>query len=348
MTGALSPVAEQVEAGHPVPTDECVVIEDGGGAVVANVAAGHEVNETLGRVLSSLLGQAVGSAVGMEVDPYRIELDVPPGVDGADARDVLLDTDPDHVEALLELALKRSETLKFRLSQVATTFGALKRWQGSGDGVGVERLLGALEDTPVYEEAVRSIFHDDLDAGRASDLIDGLQAGEMALRTVTGRTPIGRGGRSTGRDLVTPESADASVIEAVRERLQEDRVRLFCLHCERWERTTTVRRAPDAPECPDCGSTRIAALHPMADETIDAVRATEKSDEQTDLTERAHRRANLVQAHGKKAIVALTARGVGPTNAARIIAKFREDEDDFYRDILAREREYARTRSFWD
>jgi len=39
---------------------------------------------------------------------------------------------------------------------------------------------------------------------------------------------------------------------------------------------------------------------------------------------------------------------VGPTNAARIINKLRENEEDFYRDILAREREYARTRSFWE
>jgi len=47
-------------------------------------------------------------------------------------------------------------------------------------------------------------------------------------------------------------------------------------------------------------------------------------------------------------VIALSARGVGPENAARIIGKLRENEDDFYRDILAREREYARTRSFWD
>ena len=138
------------------------------------------------------------------------------------------------------------------------------------------------------------------------------------------------------------------MIEAVKERLMEDRVRLFCLYCADWERTTKVKRAPENPECPDCGSTRIAALHPMADDAVKAIQSEDKSEDQTDLTERAHRRANLVQAHGKQAIIALAARGVGPTNAARIIGKLREREDDFYRDILAREREYARTRSFWD
>jgi len=46
-------------------------------------------------------------------------------------------------------------------------------------------------------------------------------------------------------------------------------------------------------------------------------------------------------------VIAL-ARGVGPHNAARIINKLREDEDEFYRDVLRQEREYARTQSFWD
>jgi ATP-dependent Lhr-like helicase len=55
-----------------------------------------------------------------------------------------------------------------------------------------------------------------------------------------------------------------------------------------------------------------------------------------------------VQAHGKQAVIAMAARGVGPHNAARIISKLRENEDDFYRDILEQERQYARTQSFWD
>ena len=350
IAGALGPVAEQVEEGLPVPTDERIVVEGRGGRIVVNAALGHRANETLGRLLSSLLGQAAGSSVGMDVDPYRIELDVPPGTTGDRVAEVLATTDPDHVEAYIELALKRSETLRFTLSQIASSFGALKRWQRSGPGAGISgaRLVAALEDTPVFEEAVRTVFHEDLDVERAREVLAAVDAGEVSVEVVSERTPLGTAGRTTGTELVTPENADASVIETVRERLQDDRVRLLCVHCGEWTRRTKVKRVPEKPECPECGSTRIAALHPWADDVVQAVQSADKSEEQVEMTQRAHRSASLVQSHGRKAVIALAARGVGPTNAARIINKWREDEDDFYRDILAREREYARTKAFWD
>ncbi|MFB6267861.1 MAG: helicase, partial [Halodesulfurarchaeum sp.] len=141
--------------------------------------------------------------------------------------------------------------------------------------------------------------------------------------------------------------ADASVIETVRERIESDRVKLFCLHCQEWEHETRVGRVRDQPRCPNCESTQIAALSPWADEVVKAVRAEEKDDEQEHLTERAYRNASIVQGHGKEAVIALSARGVGPQNAARIINRHRESEADFYRDILEREREYARTKAFW-
>jgi len=343
----IEDVARQVEADAPVPTDDRIVVEREGRTVVVNAALGHRVNETLGRVLSALVGQQTGASVAMEVDPYRIELEVPGEVATGDVLDHLRDTDPEHVRPLIELSLKRSDALAFRLSQVARSFGALDDdgYRGSLSG---ERLVRAFEDTPVYDEAVREVFHEDLDVEGAAEVLRAIQSDDLVIERTRGRTPVGTGGRSSGRELLTPENADASVVETVRERIQEDRVVLLCVHCGEYAQRTKVKRVPDQPECAECGSTRVAALSPYDDDTVDAVRASDKSEEQQDLTERANRRANLVQSHGKQAVVALSARGVGPQNAARIIAKLREDEDDFYRDILAREREYARTRSFWD
>jgi ATP-dependent Lhr-like helicase len=346
---ALVPLERQVEEGSPMPTDTELLVEFDGGTAVVNACFGHRANETLGRVLSALLGQRTGSSVGLDADPYRIELDVPRGVAGRDVVEVLETTDPGHVAAIIELSLKNSDGLKFTLAQVAATFGALKSWQGRESGrFGRDRLLAALEDTPVYEEAVRQVFHEELAVEAASAVLSGIQGDEIGVEVVGGRTPVGLGGRSSGKELLAPENADASVIETVRERIAEDRVRLLCLHCREWERTQQVGRVAEQPKCPTCGSTRVAALNPWAEEVAAAVRADEKDDEQEKATRRAYRAASLVQTHGKRAVIALAARGVGPHNAARIISKLREDEDDFYRDILAQERQYARTKSFWD
>jgi len=130
--------------------------------------------------------------------------------------------------------------------------------------------------------------------------------------------------RLAARELLAPENADASVIQTVKERLQNDRIILLCTHCTEWKAKTKVRRVADQPECPECGSTRIASLNPWADEVVQAVRAEEKDDEQASMTERAYRSASLVQSHGKQAVIAMAARGVGPHNAARIINKLRE------------------------
>jgi ATP-dependent Lhr-like helicase len=345
---ALEPV-ERHEAA--MPGDDRVVVEGYGRDVVVNAAFGHTVNETLGRLLSALIGQRTGSSVAMEADPYRIELEVPGGTTIGDVVDVLEGTDPEHVADLIELSLKNSDSLKFTLAQVAAKFGAIKRWKGKGSSqnrFGKDRLLKALEDTPVYDEAVRVVLHEQLDVDGAADVLRRLRDGELDLATVGERTPIGRGGRSSGQELLSPENADASVIETVKERIQTDRVLLACLHCREWDRRQQVRRVPEQPECPNCGSTRVAALNPWADEVLEAVRADEKDDEQEAQTERAYRAASLVQSHGKRAVIALAARGVGPRNAAYVINNHREDEEDFYRDILTRERQYAKTKSFWD
>ncbi|WP_248904612.1 DEAD/DEAH box helicase [Halocatena marina] len=330
-----------------MPDADRIVVESYGREIVINACFGHMINETIGRVISALIGQQTGSSVGLETDPYRIACEVPRGVTPTDVIEVLETTVPEHVEGVIELSLKRAAVLKFKLAQVATKFGALKRWHGSGS-FGRTRLLDALADTPVYDEAVREVLYEELAVPETIDIFRQIQSGGIDIAVVSGRTPIGTGGRSSGRELLTPENADASVVQTVKERIRDDRVILFCLHCTEWERTQTVKRVPDQPECPNCGSTQIAALNPWDDDTVKAVRVSEKDEEQEKMTQRAYRAANLVQSHGKRAVIALAARGVGPHNAARIISKLRENEDDFYRDILSQERQYARTKSFWE
>ena len=344
----LRTIRKQQESEAPIPTDTDIVIESGDGTILINACLGHRTNETIGRMLAALIGQRTGSSIGLDVDPYRIDLEVPRSVTPEDVKELLLETDPTHIEPIIELSLKRSEALTFRLAQIATKFGALKNWQSGQAGRPPKRLLAALLDTPIYEEAVRELFHEELNIERAVMVVSSLQEETVHLHIHHGRTPIGLGGRTGVSDLLTPENADASVIETVKNRILDDHVRLLCVHCTEWSRKQQVRRVDSQPQCPTCGSTRIAALNPWDTETIDAVRTPQKDASQEEQTKRAFRSANLVQSHGKDAVIALAARGIGPHNAARVIGKLRETEAEFYRDILGQERQYARTRSFWD
>jgi ATP-dependent Lhr-like helicase len=71
-----------------------------------------------------------------------------------------------------------------------------------------------------------------------------------------------------------------------------------------------------------------------------------RSEEEKAIEARLMKNANLVLSHGKKAVVALAGRGVGPEGAVRILATL-TDGDAFYREILKAERNFVRTHRFW-
>jgi ATP-dependent Lhr-like helicase len=55
--------------------------------------------------------------------------------------------------------------------------------------------------------------------------------------------------------------------------------------------------------------------------------------------------ANLVLSYGKRAILAFAARGIGPEVAKRVLPA--KDEQELYRNILKAERDFVRTKKFW-
>jgi ATP-dependent Lhr-like helicase len=57
--------------------------------------------------------------------------------------------------------------------------------------------------------------------------------------------------------------------------------------------------------------------------------------------------ADLVIVYGKKAVIAMAGRGVGPETAKRILAKMYKNEEGFYKEILRAEREFIKNKRFW-
>jgi len=340
-------VRRQVDDNYPVPTDKRVVVEDEQRTIVINACFGHKVNETLGRVITALLASRFGSGVAMEIDPYRIKLELPKRIRATDITKLIMDIDPLFVEPIIEKTLKNTMLLKWKMVHVARKFGALSR-DVDYERISMDKLLKVFEGTPMYEEAVREIFHDKLDIENSMKVLGMIRSGELSL--VAGRmSHIGGSGFTGGRELMAPETADRSIILALKDRIMNDHVLLFCLNCKKYSAKKKVEDVEDPPVCPVCGSRLIAALKPWERGEMEMAKHPEKlrTEDEKLKVKRVYRNGNIVLSHGKKAVIALASRGLGPETASRVIAKLKEDEDDFYRDILRAERDYVRTRRFW-
>jgi len=340
-------IKKQMEKNLPVPDESHIVVESGGEGAIINACFGHKANDTLGRIITAILSARFGSNVALQIDPYRIELTLPRILLAEEIKKLLMELDPTYVEPILEMTLKNTTLLRWKMVHVARKFGAFSR-DVDYQRVSMAKLLAVFEGTPMYREALREIYHDRLDIERAKWVLERIQDGSIEI-IASSPSPIGTSGRGGGRDVTSPEHADAAVIDLLKNRIMNDRVLLFCVNCKKWKSMRQVERVPEQPECPLCGSHMVAALKPWEEEEIKIVKKPEKKKTAEDKrrTKRVFRNANLVLSYGKTAAIALASRGLGPETAARVVGKMQSDELEFYRDILKAEREYARTKRFW-
>lgn len=327
-----------------IPTDGLITLENTEEGVVCNVCAGHKANEALGRVLSILISARYGTTVGLELDAYRMLLRLPSSIRAADVRDILTSLDPDHMPGILRLALKRTALFKWKLVQVAKKFGAIDP-DADYEKISIQRLLDFFDNTVVQQEAYRELLSEYMDIGTAAVIVRLIK--EARIEVMLGPLSlIGAGGLLSSRDQIPPPSADSVVLSTLKRRLNQDDVVLACMNCRNWKSRTVVSRVEEHPQCPKCGARLIAALKPYEEEQYLLVKKPRLSAEERTVEQRLIRNANIVLSSGKKAVIALAGRGVGPETASRILGTLTEG-DAFYREILKAERMFVQTHRYW-
>ncbi|MGB1585582.1 MAG: DEAD/DEAH box helicase [Thermoplasmatota archaeon] len=333
----------QREAGLAVPTDTCVALEAGRRTVVAHMALGTQGNEALARITGAMLRQRLGH-VSIESDAYRIRFTG--AATPAAIQECWSSLDPDTLDLLLALVLKDSPLVRHHLVHVAKQFGALPKVMDPTRAT-KKRLDSLWEHMALQEETLARLAHDRFDLDAVAGFLRAVAAGKVEIIDQA-MGPLAQAAAEKARSMVAPPRSDARLLAEVRRRIEGTDMVLACTQCTHATRMT-VQEAPQRPRCRRCGSNQIAALRPWQEEHLPVLRRKDAlNPEERALAKGFVQNGALVASFGRIAVHALAARGVGPTVAARIVQKCGDLEvQDFWRELLQAELDFARTSAFW-
>jgi ATP-dependent Lhr-like helicase len=345
--GAQKTFSEQIteqSAHFPVPTDKLITIEHDKRTIVVNACLGSKVNETLGMLISTLIAARIGESIGIRTDPYRIMLELPIPMDPNSVKRILLETRPKGIDDIIRLALRNSSSLRWRLIHVAKKFCAIQK-EVDYKRISIKRLMSAFIDTPLYEETVEKVIWEKMDLQQTKEILARIQKNDIKVQ-ITGLSPIGLEGFEAFKALISPKKPDRAILLSLRSRLEDEKIKLLCLRCKK-TRTKRVRNLPDKITCSNCGA-KLVAITPTYENLSSLLKKKKPSKSEIRAIKKLYKNANLVFGHGKRAVLAMRARGVGPDTAARLLAMHYETEEEFLRKVLSAEITYARTKRFWN
>jgi len=340
----------------PVPTDRTIVIECLSNYSIIHACFGSLVNSTLAIIIAAILNSKLGVNVATQVDPYRIALITPIRLRANMLKRELMEFLEEDVEPLLRVVLGETSMFAWRLWQVGRRFGAIM----SDSDYRIFRarmLVKALQDTPIFEETLREVYVEKLDLKNTIKVFDLIQKGVIEVVTVPRSKEASPFAlplldRIAPHDVLRPAEPIHEIVELVKERIGSKSVRLVCVFNADYEGVRRVLDLPDRISCPKCGSTLMAATY-LSDRDLKGIVRKKMSGKKLTSKEnrewmRGWKSASLVQNYGKRAVIALAAHGVGPQKATSVLRRFHPSEEDFYMDLVKAEREYVRTRAFWD
>jgi len=357
---AVSNVRQTVEThirDYPLPTDNEIIVERFENCIIIHACFGNLVNETVALVLATLLQAKYGINVLTQVDAYRIALITPLKLNPKNVVDELLKLKPDDTESIVMNCIESTELFAWRHWHIAKRFGAVEA-KADYRLRRAKLLVEIFRETPLNQEARREILLEKLDLENTVRVIRKIVSGEIGVKSVEQKgmscSPLALPiiDKILPHNLLRPALPTQPLAEIVKERLMSTNVRLVCIFNADWESVRAVKTLSEVISCPRCRSTLVAVAYHGDQELFSIVKKKKNhvklSAEEEIRWNRAWRSASLVQTAGRKAILAMAARGVGPMTASRILRRYVRSEAEFYSEILKAEREYQRTRLFWD
>ncbi len=332
---------------EPFSTDMDIIVESTPKALVIHADFGNRANEALGRLVHSFLILRYGRVFSVRAQAHAVVFKTPFQLNPEEAKGYLYG-DPERLEFIVSRALRDSHAYRWRMLNVAKRFGALRR------DARIRRIERLFEGTVIERETLNELYHDKVDVRKGKLVLEMLKGSTMRVKTALRREPstLARLNMTVGGEFLLSGTLERDeILELFRNRLLDHEVVLVCTNCG-WNSKTKVSRLRSIKnrECPRCGSRMLAVAHPIdAEEFLPVLDKVRHGKPLERKEERVYRKllkaADLVDAYGFEAVLALASYGTGPDTAARILAQYKGDA--LLVALMERERQFIRTRKFW-
>jgi len=339
----------------PLPTDKKIVIERFENAVIIHSCFGNLVNETLAMALLTILNSKYNINISFQIDPYRIGFVFPFKPNPKIIVEALKSLTSDNLIDIINAYLEDSELFAWRHWHVAKRFGALEK-NANFNKSKAKMLIKVFSSTPINKEAKREVFLEKFDLENTKKVLTSLAKGEITIEIVEDNEACSilaypMLDKIVPHEILKPALPEKPLIEIVKERILSKTIKLTCIFNGDWSHINIVQKIPEKIKCPKCGSTLIAVSNIEKDIEKVVKKKLKKqvlNEEEKEIWKEAWKTASLIQIYGKKAVIVLSGHGVGPATAIKILRKPLKTEEELYNEIIKAEREYARTRMFWD
>ncbi len=328
-------------------SDNEIVIEPYEDFVVMHAFFGSTVNYTLGSVISSIISASTGSTVGFKAEPYRIIFQASSEISPRKIAQVLKDLKPYEVKSILEKTISRSHAFKYKFLQVAKRFGLIER-NRDYQKVSVRRLIEAVINSPVYLETINELFTKDFEVKKTAELISKIRKGRIRIKVnskASKFTEIAVLKLTSFTEVIQSQRPEDEIVSLMQKTTENKTVKLYCTYCH----SVFYSRIKDLPEkikCPSCGSPMVAYLkHGKEFKTLFEKKKLSRQEQK--LKDEIEKSAALISAYGKRAVIVLSGRGIGPDTAARILAMRRRNLKDVFKDMLEAQKNFLKTKRYW-
>ena len=224
--------------------------------------------------------------------------------------------------------------------------------------VSISGLVEALKETPVYEEAMKVIFHDDFDVDGASKVVSKMKSGEIEVKLLEyeGLSPIARIGVeeiSRRGEIVSPERLRALLRQSTRVRILDTFLVAVCTHCWEFLELRRVRDLETLKKCPSCGREAIGLSTDSYENVFSlAMKARSRSTfrgKRLKLLTSLKRSAELRKEYGHTLDMLLAGRGIRLSDASNLASRMKKEGEaggEVIDQIIEGEREALRRRYF--